>query len=238
MCEGCSTSTGLSRRDFLGATTTAFVGAALPGVATPAAAGGGDPRRVDAICREAWGARDNTEPYIRHEIQRLTIHHSGNVFWRNREAAARIRSIQAGHQAEGWPDIAYHVVIDRHGNIYRARPAWAKGNTRTNYNPRGHLLVMCLGNFSAQDVTKGQLRSLVDVLAWASWRFGVEPRTIHGHRDYASTECPGNNIQRRIDSGLIRRRVRNRLRDGGVRLDLLCGREGRARVEAIEEGRD
>ena len=144
--------------------------------------------------------------------------------------------MQAGHQAEGWPDIAYHFLIDRHGNVYRARPAWAKGNTRTNYNPRGHLLVMCIGNFSEQDIPRRQLDGAIDVLAWACERYDVRPSTIHGHRDYASTACPGDDLYRLIDNGAIRRRVKRRVEE--VRMNKLCGREGRRRVRAIEQGRD
>jgi N-acetyl-anhydromuramyl-L-alanine amidase AmpD len=145
--------------------------------------------------------------------------------------------MQQDHFSEGWPDIAYHILVDRHGNVYKARPTWAKGNTRTNYNPRGHLLVMCIGNFNEQAVPRRQLRGLINVLAWACARFDVRPRTIRGHRDYAATACPGNNLQRLINTGAIRRRVRERLHPG-VDLDRLCGRAGRRRVNAIEEGRD
>jgi N-acetyl-anhydromuramyl-L-alanine amidase AmpD len=96
---------------------------------------------------------------------------------------------------------------------------------------------MCIGNFSEQDVPNRQLRSLINVLAWACAKFDVRPRTIHGHRDYASTACPGMNLQRRINNGSIRRRVRQKL-NPGIDLDRLCGRAGRSRVRAIEEGRD
>ena len=238
MCLDCSPSEGISRREFLGAAEAVVAASAFGALGVDSALAGETAKRVDAICRPAWGARRPTGSFVRHEIKRLTVHHSGNVFWRNRDAPARFRSMQRDHQAEGWPDIAYHVLIDRHGNVYRARPPWARGNTRTNYNPRGHLLVMCIGNFSEQDIARPQLRALVDVLAWACARFGVAPRTIGGHREYAATTCPGGNLQRRISSGVVQRRVRRRLAEGGVRLRRLCGEEGRQRVRAIESGND
>ncbi|MDQ3954599.1 MAG: N-acetylmuramoyl-L-alanine amidase, partial [Actinomycetota bacterium] len=73
-------------------------------------------RTRDAICREAWGARKPKGGFRRHTIRRLTVHHSGAVLRDNSDAPSRFRSYQAGHQAEGWPDIAYHMLIDRHGN--------------------------------------------------------------------------------------------------------------------------
>ena len=234
MCTECGRSE-ISRRRFIWTPPALLAASWLAGVEARAG-GSSEEEPFDAICREAWGARPPSDDYRRHHIRRLTIHHSGVPFHRNRDAPARFRSMQADHQSEGWPDIAYHMLIDRHGNVYRARPAWAKGNTRTNYDPRGHLLVMCIGNFDEQEVPRRQLAAAIDVLAWACERFDVRPRTIGGHRDYASTACPGDNLHRLIENGAVRRRVRNRLDQ--VRMHKLCGREGRRRVRAIEQGRD
>ena len=253
VCDDCFSSHEISRRKFLW-TPPALLAASLvtavearsrgildlndvqPVSATQGYAGEQDRKTIEGICRDAWRAEPPTHSYRRHKIERLTVHHSGSIFWRNREAPARFRAMQRDHQAEGWPDIAYHILIDRHGNVYRARPPWAKGNTRTNYNPRGHLLVMCIGNFDEQDVRRGQLNALINVLAWACARFDVKPRRIGGHRDYASTACPGDRLYRYLRNGVIHQKVRRRV--GEVRMKKLCGRAGRRRVRAIEAGRD
>jgi len=191
-------------------------------------------RTVELICREAWGARKPTGEFRRHRIRRITVHHSAVVLRDNRLAPERLRSHQAAHQERGWPDIAYHLLIDRRGNVYEGRPRWAIGDTATNYDPRGHLLVMCEGNFQEQRPSAAQVGALVDVLAWGVERYGVGVRTIRGHLEYADTACPGRALQRRL--GEVRRRVRERLDAGGARLVELCGQEGEARVEAIEAG--
>jgi N-acetylmuramoyl-L-alanine amidase len=191
-------------------------------------------RSVEVICRDAWGARPSSGDFQRHRIRRITVHHSAVVLRDNRLAPERLRDHQSAHQARGWPDIAYHMLIDRHGNVYAGRPRWAVGDTATNYDPRGHLLVMCEGSFGTQRPSESQVTALVDVLAWGVERYGVDVRKIRGHLDYADTACPGSRLYRRL--GEIRRRVRDRLVGGGVRLTELCGREGRARVEAIEAG--
>lgn len=199
---------------------------------------GGSAKEIDRICRRAWGAEPPRGSFRRHRIRRLTVHHSAVVLRDNRDAPGHFRAHQRAHFARGWPDIAYHILIDRNGNVYAARPIWARGNTATNYNPRGHLLVMCEGNFDRQRPSRAQVRALVDVLAWASKRYDVPLRRIRGHRQYADTACPGRALQRLIRNGTIRDRVRRRLRAGGVVLDRLCGRAGRRRVRRIENGTD
>lgn len=218
----------LSRRRFLG-----WLAGVLGAVAVPLRSAAAQ-RTVELICRRAWGARKPSGDFERNRIRRITVHHSAVALRDNRLAPARLRSHQAAHQDRGWPDIAYHLLIDRNGNVYAGRPRWAVGDTSTNYDPRAHLLVMCEGNFQEQRPSPAQVRALVDVLAWAVDRYGVGVRTIRGHLEYADTACPGRALQRRL--GEVRRRVRERLAGGGVRLVELCGDGGADRVAAIEAG--
>lgn len=211
----------------------------LAGVGAPfalAAGAGSGARTVERICREAWGAAPPTGPYVRHEVRRLTVHHSAVVLTDNREAPQAMRDHQAYHQSRGWPDIAYHLLIDRNGNVYQGRPIWARGDTGTDYDPTGHLLVLCEGNFEVQWSSWRQVRALVDVLAWGSRRHGVPVWRIAGHRDFASTACPGRRLYRHLEDGSVRERVRDRLDAGGIRLLDLCGWAGRRRVREIEAG--
>lgn len=211
--------------------------AALPTLRAdgPLHAGGTEPD-IECICKGAWGARPVEGSFERHQVQRLTVHHSARALRDNRYAPARLRAHQRYHLSLGWPDIAYHFLIDRHGNTYKGRPSWARGDTSTDYDPTGHLLVMCEGNFSRQPLGPLQVRGLVLVLAWACNEFDVDPATIRGHRDFASTACPGADLHRLIESGRLEHRVRKRLRKGGVTKRKLCGRSGRRRVAAIERG--
>jgi len=197
---------------------------------------GASTRRMEVICRQSWGARRPTGRFDRHRIRRLTVHHSAVVLRDNRLAPERLRDHQAAHQSRGWPDIAYHLLIDRRGNVYEGRPRWAVGDTATNYDPRGHLTVMCEGHFGRQRPSDRQVRALVDVLAWAAERYDVPIRRIRGHLGYADTACPGPRLYRRL--GAVRRAVRARIAVGGVRLVELCGEEGAARVAEIEAGTD
>jgi N-acetylmuramoyl-L-alanine amidase len=194
-------------------------------------------RRFTLICRRAWGARPPSGEFRRHRIRRLTVHHSAVVLTNNRKAPERFRDHQASHQSRGWPDIAYHILIDRNGHVYEGRPLWARGDTATDYRTRGHLLVLCEGNFDRQRPGREQAAALADVLAWAVQRFDVPVSRIRGHRDFAATACPGRRLYRLIEDGTLRRRVRRRLRAGGVGLDEICGKAARRLVRDIEAGR-
>jgi len=230
MCEDCLGPT-ITRRQMLWTPPVALGAALLADAPAYAAA-----RTVSNICRSSWGAKPPTGAYVPHQISRITVHHSAVLLRDNRKAPAQLRAFQADHQSKGWPDIAYHLLIDRHGNLYQGRPLWAAGDTNTSYNPSGHLLVMALGNFQVQEISSAQLNATLNVLAWACTRYGIRPRTIRGHRAYADTLCPGAKFQRYITDGTVRRRVAARLGDVAVRS--LCGDAGRRRVRQIANGSD
>ncbi len=169
----------------------------------------------------------------------MTIHHSGVVLSDNRTIAARFRQHQRYHQDEhGWIDIAYHVGIDREGNIYELRDPALVGDTATDYDPTGHFLVLCEGDFDEQDLPEAQLDSAAVVLAWAAQHFRIGTDTLAGHRDLTSeTTCPGAELQAHVDSGELRRRVDDLVGRGPVELRRLCGDEAAAIMAAIEAGR-
>jgi hypothetical protein len=168
-------------------------------------------------------------------VKQLTVHHSGMEFSDNRRGPARIRGAQRYHQAaKGFPDIAYHFVIDREGNVFAARPVEFRGDTPTKYDPTGHLLVCLLGNFEVQAVPPAQRDALLDLLAWGAQEFAVPTDRIAGHRDFAHTACPGRNLHALIHDGTLRRGVEARLAGGGVRLVRRCGPEAKERIRSIE----
>ena len=225
----------VSRRGLV-STSPAVVAASLAPVVADRSPAAGAVRTVQVICREAWGAQPASGPLVPHVVERVTIHHSGVRLGDNRDAPTHLRSYQRDHQAEGWPDIAYHYLVDLHGNVYKGRPSWARGDTRTSYDPAGHLLILCIGNFDVQGLPRAQLSAAIDLAAWGCARFDALPGEISGHRDWATTACPGDGLYRYLADGTVRRRVRRRL--GSVRLDSLCGRAGRRRVRRIEAGTD
>lgn len=161
---------------------------------------------LDIMPRESWGAQAADPSLMQyHTIERLTVHHAGDQSATT--GPARYRSWQAFHIGRGWGDLAYHYIIGLDGTVYSARDPRYAGATGTNYDPASHLLIVVEGNFNQDDPTPAQLDALVRVLAWASIAFEVSPSTISGHRDHASTACPGDNLHSYIASGNLERDV-------------------------------
>lgn len=189
------------------------------------------------ICRDGWGARAARPGGIPHTISRMTLHHTAVTLGENRNITSRLQQHQRYHQDHhGWIDIAYHLGIDRNGNIFELRAPEIAGDTATSYDPRGHFLVVCEGDFDQEAVTETQLQGAAMAFAWATQTFGVSPSTLAGHRDFASTTCPGANLQAHLVSGELQRRVEELAATGVVDLQRVCGPDAAAVVASIEAG--
>ncbi|MDJ0663399.1 MAG: peptidoglycan recognition family protein [Acidimicrobiia bacterium] len=161
------------------------------------------PEQIDVICKEAWGALPVAGDFTPHAIDRITIHHTAVLLEENALAPARLRQHQAFHQSRGWPDLAYHFMIDAAGNVYEGRPVDAVGDTGTDYDPTGHLLICCEGNFDEQELPPPQYETLIQMVAWGAAQYGVAPASVQGHRDVAATNCPGDRLYGPIADGTL-----------------------------------
>ena len=192
---------------------------------------------ADLLCRDAWRARPPLPGGRPHTITRMTIHHTGAVLGDNRNAPGRLRQHQRLHQDErGWVDIAYHVSVDRNGNIYELRTTDIAGDTATDYDPAGHFLVLCEGDFDQETVTDAQLQGAAFAFAWATQKFHIASDTLGAHRNFAATSCPGTDLYAHVSSGDLKRRIDNLLAAGTVDLRAVCGPEAAAIVADIEAG--
>jgi hypothetical protein len=190
------------------------------------------------LCRDAWGARPARAGGKPHTVTRMTLHHEAVVLGDNRNAPERLRHDQLYHQDQkGWIDIAYHVGVDRNGNLYELRNPAIAGDTATDYETTGHFLVLCEGDFDQEAVSEAQIHGTAVAFAWAAKNFGVASSTLAGHRDFAQTSCPGANLYAHLSSGDLKRRIDDLLAGGGVDLQRFCGPDAAARVAAIEAGK-
>ena len=190
--------------------------------------------QLEVICREGWDA-DPSGRLDPHTVRQLTVHHTAVRLDDNRQAPARLRQHQDYHQSLGWPDIAYHLGVDRHGHVYELRRPDVRGDTATEYDPAGHFLVVALGHYDQQSPTAAQVEGIARAFAWGAITFDVGGSTLTGHREHASTTCPGDRLQSLLPS--IRERVAALVAAGVERRDI-CGAEAVVRVAAISAGTD
>lgn len=235
------TTAGLSRRRLLqiagAAGAAAFASSTARPVNSNVALASADSGVL--LCRDTWGARPPLPGGRAHTISRMTVHHTAVVLGDNSNITSRLRQHQRYHQVDkGWVDIAYHMGVDRDGNIFELRSTGIAGDTATNYDPTGHFLVVCEGNFDTEPVSEAQLDGAAFAFAWASREFGISPSTLASHREVAAgTSCPGANLQARIDSGDLKGRIDDLLGGGAVDLKPLCFPQAADTVAAIEAGR-
>lgn len=178
---------------------------------------------LEMVTREAWGARAPLkQEMVRHVIERLTVHHTGNQG--GLTGAAHVRAMQEWHMVgQGWPDLAYHMVIGADGTVYEGRDPAFRGDTGTSYDTTGHYLVVLEGNFEVDRPTAAQWESLIAVLASAGEHYGVSPGTISGHSDHAATLCPGQHLEHRIHSGELAAAVQRAMGDPTKATEALAG---------------
>jgi hypothetical protein len=169
----------------------------------------------------------------------MTLHHTAVALGDNSLSPSRLRQHQNYHMDQhGWIDIAYHIGIDRNGNVFELRTTKLAGDTATVYDTWGHFLVVCEGNFDEESVPEAQIDAAARTFAWAVRKFGVASQTLAGHRDVApGTACPGANLYEYLANGELENRIGDYLLAGRVDLAQVCGSQADAMVAGIEAGR-
>ncbi|VAX27232.1 hypothetical protein MNBD_IGNAVI01-2408 [hydrothermal vent metagenome] len=172
------------------------------------------PKDLKVIKRSQWGWVPLTKKKKEAKITKITIHHGGVKFTKDEDPKEALRELQKWSREEkGWIDIPYHFVIDLDGNIYEARPINYPGDTNTEYDPTGHALIEVMGNYEVQTLSKKQLDSLINLIAFLAKKFNVPVSEIKTHRDYSKmTVCPGKNIYKYFQDSTIVKAVENKLK--------------------------
>jgi len=158
-----------------------------------------DPGAVPPLTqgRAAWGARPPTSPLTPDPLPwRVTLHHTDGRFTTSlAESLQETGFIQDFHQnGRQWSDIAYHYVVDPLGNVIEGRPLETLGAHTLNNN-EGNVGVVLLGTYHApknDKPTAAQLAAVIELGRFLVKRFGIDPLSLKGHRDYKVTDCPGD----------------------------------------------
>ena len=154
---------------------------------------------------------------------------SANNYSRS-EAAGLVLGICRFHRnGNGWDDIGYNALVDRFGRIYEGRdgglgrPVVGAHALGFNDQTAG---VAALGTFSSTKVSQRLKRGIADFLAWKLDHHDIDPvdrarlksgggdrgtnpypegkrvtvDTVTKHRRLSNTDCPGNVLNREIES--------------------------------------
>jgi len=149
-------------------------------------------------------------PYSAHVPVRITVHHEGTQLAMKDDAAKKISNIQKWGMGpdKNWADIPYHFLIAPGGTIYEGRKASTVGETSTEYDPTGHLLICCLGNLNTDTVPAAQLQSLVQLIHYSSRKFNIPVDSLRTHKDFSKqTICPGKNLSLYFENGWIKKEL-------------------------------
>lgn len=169
---------------------------------------------ITIVPRNEWNAAI-PKPYRQHTPVRITVHHEGTKLLPTDDAAKKIHNIQKWGMGpdRNWSDIPYHFLIAPNGTIYEGRDVYTVGETNTEYDPAGHLLICCLGNLEEQEVPKEQLASLITLIGYVSKKYQIPLDSLATHKDHSTqTTCPGKNLYPYFQNGYIKAEVLKRLK--------------------------
>lgn len=162
------------------------------------------------ITAEQWGGIPANKLLAKkHSITHITLHHQGETFPKGKDPIQYLRNLQKWSREEKkWIDIPYHFVIDLDGKVYEGRNIIYAGDTNTEYDPTGHILIEVVGNFEEVEPNEKQLEAVVKTMAYLASRYNIPVDSIRGHKDYSSqTVCPGKNLYHYLENGYFRERV-------------------------------
>ena len=172
------------------------------------------PNVLAIIPRKGWNAAE-PRPYQSQTPVQITVHHEGGkVLTETDDAAQRIKNIQTWGMGKdrNWTDIPYHFLIAPDGTVYEGRNPFTAGETATEYDPTGHLLICFPGNYEKQTLNENLLDILTRLIAKLCIQYHISPDTIASHRDHSTmTDCPGKNIYPYFQNGYVKKRVKELL---------------------------
>jgi len=171
------------------------------------------------ISKAEWGGGPSSGTMTSQFPVSLTVHHEGTPkpLLPGDDPELQLRNLQKyGWAQKNWPDLPYHFLIDRDGNIYEGRDPMKAGDTNTAYDPRGKLLITAMGNTEIQAPTQKQIDAMTDLMACACDYYNIPPETVKGHMEYTPTDCPGKYLYPYVASGFFEGEIRERIKNAYV----------------------
>jgi len=141
----------------------------------------------------------NGDPHPINQIQRIIVHHDAQFRPDAYDDLTRLSQQASYHINTGEGDgIQYHYSISNLGDIFWCRDwtdtLWHCGNYYWNWRS---IAIKLDGNMQTQQPTQQQLvalQELLDNLCTQHPEFPADQNDVYGHREIASTACPGENL--------------------------------------------
>lgn len=156
------------------------------------------------ITREEWNALPPAKEMIRQVPTKITIHHTGTNQNFDKSTEEKLRDLQKFSFSEGflgngmpkkpWADVPYHYYIAADGSLAEGRKIGFEGDSNTDYDLTGHLLIVLEGNFDKIELPPVQREKLEKLVAIVAKKWHIPAEKISGHKDQAVTSCPGENL--------------------------------------------
>ena len=157
---------------------------------------------MEYISRPTRRARPTRKPFSRLRSSRvvgIVLHHSGVSS--PPEGVDAVKSYARYHMdTRGWNAIAYNWLVDERGVIYEGRgPGIVSGATK-HYNFKTESI--CFRGYGGRTVPETALISIKEVIEDIQSRYGGR-RWVKGHKDLASTTCPGSELYAWLQNGSV-----------------------------------
>lgn len=166
-------------------------------------------KEPDIIPRAAWGALPpKTELMLEQKPAEIIIHHTGEKQQPRMSLEVKLRGLQGFAMKPGkvgslskpaWGDVPYHFYVDVAGRIGEGRDLNFAGDATTNFDNEDRIQVVIEGDFEREQPTKEQLQSLMNLVTWLAFKYGIPAENISGHGDHDQTDCPGKNLRPFLD---------------------------------------
>ncbi len=159
------------------------------------------------VSRDEWGARTRGSGTTQiNPTEGVTVHYEGDGWvwpWDHSTCDDKVRAMQAYHMdIRGWSDIAYNYLGCPHNYCYEGRGYDRRSSANGNeYANSVSFAVQAMWGERAgakvPDNLKRAVRFVIDLLRSK----GGASSKLHGHRDWKSTSCPGDELYEWVKQG-------------------------------------
>ncbi len=201
------------RRTLLTGTLAVTATTTLPAAALPAAAAARPLAAPSISGTSDWDARsaDGSIEVLDSKPNKIIVHHTAtpnSSDTSKSHAFALARQIQDFHMdSNGWTDTGQNFTNTRGGHLLEGRhkslAALQGGDQHVVGAHAGEQNSVALGienegTYTSASVPSALFDSLTELCAYMVAQYGIDAGEIYGHRDFMSTECPGDELYAKL----------------------------------------